>query len=103
MMSTSLVAKFDTRREAEMAVERLVQQFEIERTDIFITADGEENTAGVDEAGSDTAAGEPSPESRKDAQLAGRVVVSVDIDNDQLAADVRSAFAEFDAAQVEED
>lgn len=101
-MSTSLTAKFDTRREAEMTVERLVQQFKIERTDVFIAADGNENTVGVKEAGSDTEAGGPSPEDRNDAQLAGRVVVSVDIENDDLASEVRLAFAEFDADWVEE-
>jgi hypothetical protein len=100
-MSTSLTAKFDTRREAEMTVERLVQQFKIERTDVFIAAEGGENTVGVEEAGSDTEAGGPSPEDRDDAQLAGRVVVSVDIEDDDLADEVRSAFAEFDASEVE--
>ncbi|MBB3589640.1 hypothetical protein E2E30_19335 (plasmid) [Sphingomonas sp. AAP5] len=101
-MSTSLTAKFDTRREAEMTVERLVQQFKIERTDVFIAAEGDENTVGVEEAGSDTEAGGPSPEDRDDAQLAGRVVVSVDIEDDSLADEIRSAFAEFDASEIEE-
>lgn len=102
-MATSLTATFDTRREAEMTVERLVQQFKIERTDVFIAVEGDENTAGLEEAGSDTEAGEPSPEDRDDAQLAGRVIVSVDIEDDTLANEVRSAFAEFDASEVEED
>jgi hypothetical protein len=102
-MSTSLTAKFDTRREAEMTVERLVQQFKIERTDVFIEAEGSDNTVGIEEAGSDTEAGEPSPETRSDAHLAGRVIVSVDIEDDNLADEVRSAFAEFDASEVEED
>jgi len=102
-MSTSLTAKFDTRREAEMTVERLVQQFKIERTDVFIAAEGDENTVGIEEAGSDTEAGGPSPEDRDDAQLAGRVIVSVDIEDHDLADEVRSAFAEFDAAEVKED
>jgi hypothetical protein len=101
-MSTSLTAKFDTRREAEMTVERLVQQFKIERTDIFIAADGADNTAGVEEAGSDTEAGEPTPEHREDAALEGRVVVSVDIEDDSLADEVRAAFSEFDAEEVTE-
>lgn len=101
-MSTSLSAKFDTRREAEMTVERLVQQFKLERTDVFIAVEGSENTVGVEEAGSDTEAGGPSPEDRDDAQLAGRVVVSVDIEDDGLADEVRLAFAEFDASEVEE-
>lgn len=99
-MSTRLTAKFDTRREAEMTVERLVQQFKIERTDVFIAAEGDKNTVGVEEAGSDTEAGGPSPEVRNDAQLAGRVVVSVEIEDDNLADEVRSAFAEFDASEV---
>ncbi|RZL80511.1 MAG: hypothetical protein EOP66_06425 [Sphingomonas sp.] len=102
-MSTSLTAKFDTRREAEMTVERLVQQFKIERTNVFITAEGDDNTAGVEEAGSDTEARGPSPESKDDAELTSRVVVSVGIEDDGLADEVRSAFAEFDAAEVEED
>lgn len=101
-MSTSLSAKFDTRREAEMTVERLVQQFKIERTDIFITADGPDNTVGVEEAGSDTKAGAPTPEDRDDAALKGQVVVSVDIENNDLANEVRAAFNEFHAVAVDE-
>lgn len=100
-MSTSLSAKFETRREAEMTVERLVQQFEIERTDVFIAAEGDENTAGIQEAGSDTEAGAPSPPHKDDADVAGRVIVSVDIEDDSLAQEVRAAFAEFDAREVE--
>ena len=102
-MSTSLSAKFDTRREAEMTVERLVQQFKIERTDILIAADGPDNTVGVEEAGSDTGAGEPTPEDRDDGALEGLVVVSVDIEDDGVADEVRSAFEEFHAADVAED
>lgn len=71
-MSTSLTAKFDTRREAEMAVERLVQQYEIERTDVFIAVEGDQNTVGVEDVGSDTEAGAPSPDDKDDAQLASR-------------------------------
>ena len=69
---------------------------------MFIAAEGDENTVGVEEAGSDTEAGGPSPEDRDDAQLAGRVVVSVDIEDDSLADEIRSAFAEFDASEIEE-
>lgn len=101
-MSTSLTAKFDTRREAEMTIERLVQQFKIERTDVFVAAEGEENTAGIEKAGSDTEAGAPSPEDRNDSRLTDRVIVSVDIEDDGLADEVRAAFAEFDASEVEQ-
>ena len=94
-----LTAKFDTRREAEMTVERLVQQFEIDREKVAITADGDENTAGVTEAGSDNKAGEPSPEARDDAELNGRVVVTVEVADDATAGEVRAAFNEFDASE----
>ncbi len=94
-----LTAKFDTRREAEMTVERLVQQFEIDRAKIVIAADGDENTAGVAEDGSDNKAGEPSPEARDDAELNGKVVVTVDVADDSAASEVREAFNEFDASE----
>lgn len=101
-MGTTLTAKFDTRRDAEMTVERLVQQFGIDRTDVFVAAEGDANTAGTEEAGSDTEAGDPTPDSRADAELNGRVMVSVDLDDD-LASEVRSAFAEFEAEEVTEE
>lgn len=94
-----LTAKFDTRREAEMTVERLVQQFEIDRAKVVITADGAENTAGVVEDGSEQKAGEPSPEARDDAELNGKVVVAVDVADDDTASEVRAAFNEFDASE----
>ena len=94
-----LTAKFDTRREAEMTVERLVQQFEIDREKVVIAADGDENTAGVTEDGSDNEAGEPSPEARYDAELNGKVVVTVEAAD--AASDVREAFNEFDASERE--
>lgn len=94
-----LTAKFDTRRDAEMTVERLVQQFEIDRAKVIIAADGNENTAGVAEDGSDNKAGEPSPEARDDAELNGKVVVTVDVADDAKADEVRAAFAEFDASE----
>lgn len=99
-MPSTLTAKFDTRREADMAVERLVQTFHIERTDIFVAPEGAENSAGNEQAGSDVEAGEPSPESRDDAALAGKIVVSVDIEDDDLADEIKGAFAEFDGTDV---
>ena len=101
-MGTTLNATFETRREAEMTVERLVQEHGIERTDIFVAAAGDQNTAGEEQAGSDTDAGEPSPEARDDAPLNGAVTVSVDIEDDAEAVKVRDAFAEFQAADVSE-
>lgn len=102
-MPTTLTAKFDTRREAEMTIERLVQEYGFERTDIFVTPDGGENTAGTVEAGSDIEHPDRSPEPREDAALQGAIKVSVDIEDDARAADVRAAFEEFDASETSSD
>ncbi len=101
-MGTTLNATFDTRREAEMTVERLVQEHGLDRADIFIAAAGDENTAGDEQAGSDTEAGGPSPENRDDSPLNGAVTVSVDIEDEARVAKVREAFGEFEAADVSE-
>lgn len=101
-MGTTLSAQFETRREAEMTVERLVQEHGIERTDILVTAAGTKNTAGEAVAGSDTEAGEPSVEGRHDAALNGSIEVSVDVEHEAKAAIIRKAFAEFSAHDVEE-
>jgi hypothetical protein len=101
-MSTTLKAQFETRREAEMTIERLVQEYGIERTDIFVAAEGDENSAGEEQAGSDTEAGAPSPEDRDDAALASRISLSVDIEDDERAAEVRAAFDEFGGEDVAE-
>ena len=101
-MGMTLTAQFETRREAEMTVERLVQEHGIERTDIFVSATGRDNTAGEETAGSDSAAGEPSIGARDDAALNGSIEVSVDVEDESKASAIRSAFAEFSAHDVEE-
>ncbi len=101
-MGTTLNATFETRREAEMTVERLVQEHGLARTDIFIAAAGNENTVGEEQAGSDSDAGDPSPEARGDAPLNGAVTVSVDIEDEAMVTKVRQAFGEFEAADVSE-
>ena len=95
----NLTAKFATRREAEMTVERLVQEQGIERTKIVIATEDSRNSAGVDEAGADTAGMDPTPNARDDAALEGMIVVSVDVD-DARATEVKAAFAEFDGSDV---
>lgn len=95
-MSTTITGTFDTRRAAEMAVERLVQEFGVERTDIFVAAEGDENTAGVEPSGSDNASAEPSEEARDDGAYEGGVTVSVDVNDEALLEKIRGAFEEFD-------
>jgi len=100
-MSTNIIGTFDTRRAAEMAVERLVQEFGVERTDIFVAAEGEGNTAGVQPAGSDNASAQPTEEARNDGAYEGGVTVSVDVNDEKLLERIRSAFEEFDGTAEE--
>ena len=94
-MSQTLKTTFATRREAELAVEHLVQQHGFERTDIFVAPEGSENSAGEEISGSDRAAAEPSVESRTDGALNGRIEVSVDLQDDAQAAVIRDVFEEM--------
>lgn len=100
-MATKLQAQFETRRQAEMTVERLVQEYGIDRGKIVVTAAGEANTAGVQRAGSDNPAGAPTEPPRADAALAGAVLVMVELADAAAADDVRRAFAEFSADRLE--
>lgn len=98
-MSVTLKATFDTRREAEMTIERLVQQFDLDRAAVMVVAAGEENSVGEEQAGSDTSGASPTPEDRGNVPLNGAIVVTVEVDDDAVDQ-VREAFAEFNAEDV---
>jgi hypothetical protein len=97
-MSKSVAGTFTTRRDAEMAVERLVQELGVERTDIFVAAAGDDNTVGDTIAGSDSQSAEPSPDARDDGAHRGGVAVSVDVNDEELLGRITNAFKEFGAA-----
>lgn len=88
-------ATFETRREAEMSIERLVQEFGLDRKAIEIVADGALNSAGEDTSGGDNASDPPTPSEREDAALNDRIKVSVTVNDDAEAQRVRNAFSEF--------
>lgn len=90
---------FDTRREAEMAVERLVQQQGVDRAAIEIKPLSAENSAGIDVAGADAKRGEPTEPSGDDAALNGRIAVSLDRDETDAHAS-RDIFEEFKASHI---
>jgi hypothetical protein len=94
-MSSTLKATFSTRREAELVIERLVQELGVDRKAISVAPEGSENSAGEIAAGSDDEAGAPSVEPREDAALEGRIAVSVEVSDDAAARSVREAFSEF--------
>jgi hypothetical protein len=94
-MNSSLEATFETRREAELVIERLVQEFHVDRAAIHVGPEGDKNTVGERPSGGDTRPAEPSEKPRSDAPLEGRVRVSVALDEGADIDAVRSAFSEF--------
>lgn len=77
-MAMSLCGRFATRREAELAVEHLVQDHGVDRTAVTVRAAGAENSAGTHAAGADTESGHPGQEKHGDPKLAGMIEVRVD-------------------------
>lgn len=77
-MEQTVVADFDNRRDAELAVEHRMQECGIERADIFLQAQGQANTAGVRAAGADVESGHPGVEKRGGPKLDGAIEFSVD-------------------------
>jgi hypothetical protein len=94
-MSQTIERRFATRAEAENAVEMLVQQHGIGRSDIFVAADGPENSVGEKISGGDAAA--PLEEARDDAALHSPVLVLIDVNDEAKAAVVERALAEVGA------
>ena len=101
-MEQTISAKFDTRRDAETAVEHLVQEHGINRADIFLRAAGEANTAGVRAAGGDVESGHPGVEKHGKPELSGRIEVSIDCYGDKATL-VRSALEKAGAKELRAD
>lgn len=74
--------EFETRRDAELAVEHLVQELRIERRDISVQAKGTANSAGSDAAGADVESGHPGVAKHGDPELNDVIEVSVHCSGD---------------------
>ena len=96
-MERKVSASFATRREAELAVEHLVQDHGIERTSIFVRAAGDANSAGTRPAGADIASGH----SAMNAQIREPVEISVDC-NEAKASQVKAILKEAGAQHLSE-
>ena len=94
----TLTATFDTREAADLAIEHLVQQYGIDRSDVFIEAKGSENTAGTKPSGGDVENREGDGV-RTDAALDGQLQVSVDLSLDDIDK-AQAAFREAGARDV---
>ncbi|WP_443018251.1 hypothetical protein [Sphingobium sp. YG1] len=76
-------------------MERLVQEIGIERTDIFVTASGPDNSAGNRIGGADSETVDQGE--RDDVPLAGGIMVSIDLQDDAKVEVVTATLEEFGA------
>jgi hypothetical protein len=92
-LESTIIGEFDTRHDAELAVEHVVQNCGVPRGDVFVRPAGGANTAGTRPAGADAKAA-PTPEAHQ--KLEGPREVSVDFhgdDPERIAAALKGAGA----------
>lgn len=87
-MPQTITGYFDTRRDAEMTVEHLVQDHDLDRNRVQTMAEGEENSSGTVISGADAAdaAEGDAPEGLRQ----GRIVVRAEVDDDLMEAALAS-------------
>lgn len=90
-MPRRISAEFDTRRQAELAVEHLVQEYRLDRRAIEVVAASDDNSAGTTPSGADRdrRTGEPGASATE-----GRIRVSAEVDDisaDKAEAALRQA------------
>ena len=94
-MSKTISAEFKSRRDAEMAVEHIVQEHGVDRTAVTVGPTSEDNTAGTEAARADIEDGHLKSHNEGEPALAGRIKVAVEID-DAVADNVISSFKTYD-------
>lgn len=96
-MPQIITGYFDTRRDAEMAVEHLVQDHGLDRNRVQAVAEGAENSSGTEVSGADAAnaAARETPE----GQRRGRIVVRAEVEESMLDT-ARACFEECNSVDV---
>jgi hypothetical protein len=97
----SITARFPTRRAADLAVEHLVQDMGIERTDIFVSADGADASSGETADGADVESGHPGVPAHKDPALGEAISVSIDLADQRDRDGIVSRLNDLGATSVE--
>jgi hypothetical protein len=92
-MAETIIGRFSNRRDADLAIENLVQDHGIERTDVFAQPASSANSAGEVTAGADVESGHPGVSKDGQAALEGPIDISVDV-NDASAETVRAALTD---------
>ena len=94
-MPKTISAEFKSRRDAEMAVEHIVQDHGVDRNAVQVGPASDENTAGTQAARADVEDGHLKSGTEGEPALAGKVKVSVEVD-DAITEKVISSFKTFD-------
>lgn len=95
-----LSAVFGTREQADTAVERLVQEYHVDRAAVFVEPIGEQNSVGIAVSGGDHASGRSGAQDRSDGPLHGVIKVTAPLG--QLSeAVLRQAFRDIGAQRIE--
>ena len=96
-MAQIMTGYFNTRRDAEMTVEHLVQDHGLDRNLVQAAAEGEENSSGTFVSGADAAdaAAGDAPEGVRQ----GRIVVRAEV-GDELVEAALASFRECNAADL---
>jgi len=92
-LESTIIGEFDTRRDAELAVEHVVQDCGVPRSAVFVQPLGGANTSGTRPAGADAKAA-PTPEAHQ--KLDGLLEVSVNCHGgnpERIAAALKGAGA----------
>lgn len=95
-MTRTIIAEFNSRRDAETAIEHLVQEHGIDRKAVMVTSASEQNTAGVEPAGADMEGGSEKRGTEGKPALEGRVTVAVQVE-DATADKVTTTFEAYGA------
>ncbi|MFC0386375.1 hypothetical protein [Muricoccus vinaceus] len=81
-MPQTITGYFDTRRDAEMVVEHLVQDHNLNRNRVQAMAEGEGNSSGTVVSGAD--ADDAEAGETPDGLRQGRIVVRAEVDDDLM-------------------
>ncbi|GJE16995.1 hypothetical protein AIGOOFII_1707 [Methylobacterium marchantiae] len=100
MMSKTMSAEFKSRRDAETAVEHLVQEHGIDRGAVTIHAAGSDNSAGTEAARADIEDGRLKEGTEGEPALEGAIRVTVEIE-DGLTEKVMTSFETYAGRSVD--
>lgn len=94
-MPRMISAQFKSRRDAEMAIEHIVQDHGLDRNAVEVGPASNRNTAGTEAARADVEEGHLKTDTEGEPALAGKIKVSVQVEED-VVDKVLVSFRTFD-------